>query len=185
MQYEMQYEIVFSKRKTLAITVTKDCKIVVRAPFRYSKTKIDELVKKHQAWIEKKLAQRKVDKSKEIKKLDSEEIQILFEKAQKIIPERLDFYAKKANLTYNKLSFKLLKSRWGSCSSKGNLCFNVLLMLTPLEVLDSVIVHELCHLKQMNHQKAFYDEVLSLMPDYHKHNAYLKEHGTEIMNSAF
>ncbi|MBR4241372.1 MAG: M48 family metallopeptidase, partial [Eubacterium sp.] len=73
-------------------------------------------------------------------------------------------------------------TKWGSCSSKGNLNFNCLLMLTPPEVIDSVVVHELCHRKEMNHSKRFYDEVLRVYPDYKKWNKWLKDNGSAIMN---
>ncbi|MBQ1233170.1 MAG: M48 family metallopeptidase, partial [Clostridia bacterium] len=73
------------------------------------------------------------------------------------------------------------KTRWGSCSSKGNLNFNCLLLLAPPEVLDCIVVHELCHRKQMNHSSAFYAEVLRVMPDYHTRHAWLKKNGTALM----
>ncbi|MBQ0100131.1 MAG: M48 family metallopeptidase, partial [Lachnospiraceae bacterium] len=63
--------------------------------------------------------------------------------------------------------------------------FNCLLMLAPPEVMDSVVVHELCHLKQMNHSKKFYDEVLRVMPDYRARQKWLKEHGAELLKHAF
>jgi len=84
-------------------------------------------------------------------------------------------------VTYGRITVRNQKTRWGSCSSKGNLNFNCLLMLTPPEVIDSVVVHELCHLREMNHSPKFYAEVLKVYPDYHKWNGWLKEHGAAIM----
>ncbi len=69
------------------------------------------------------------------------------------------------------------RTKWGSCSAKGNLSFNCLLMLAPPEFLDSIVVHELCHRKEMNHSKRFYAEVLRVFPEYRKWNKWLKENG--------
>ena len=84
-------------------------------------------------------------------------------------------------MTPGRVTIRNQKSKWGSCSSKGNLNFNCLLMLTPPEVLDSVVVHELCHLKEMNHSPRFYAEVRRVFPDYDKWDRWLKEHGAAIM----
>ena len=74
-----------------------------------------------------------------------------------------------------------MKTRWGSCSAEGNLNFNCLLMLTPREVLDSVIVHELCHRKHMNHSREFYREVRRVFPEYDKWHGWLRENGGALM----
>ena len=80
------------------------------------------------------------------------------------------------------IRIRVMKTRWGSCSSKGNLNFNCLLMLAPPEVLDSVVVHELCHRKHMNHSAAFYAEIDRVFPDYKIHHAWLKKNGRALMN---
>ena len=79
------------------------------------------------------------------------------------------------------LTIRNQRTRWGSCSGKKNLNFNCLLMLAPPEVLDSVVVHELCHILEMNHSKRFYAHVLRVYPDYYRDHKWLKEHGTELM----
>ena len=80
----------------------------------------------------------------------------LASKALDYIPGRVKYYADIIGVTYGKITIRNQKTRWGSCSSKGNLNFNCLLMLMPPEVIDYVVVHELCHRKQMNHSKAFW-----------------------------
>ena len=85
------------------------------------------------------------------------------------------------NVQYGRITIRNQKTRWGSCSSKGNLNFNCLLMLAPDEVVDYVVIHELCHLIEMNHSKAFWKQVEQMMPDYKKHRKWLKDHGNEIM----
>ena len=154
--------------------------LVVRIPYYTTQMEIEKFLLSHRAWIEK--AEKKV--SREIPPseiLTREEIEELADKAVKLIPERVAYYAPKIGVTYGRITIRNQRSRWGSCSSKGNLNFNCLLMLTPLEVIDSVVVHELCHRKEMNHSKAFYAEIQKVFPDYDKWNRWLKEHGPGIM----
>ncbi len=115
-------------------------------------------------------------------KLTEEELDALKEQASQVIPERVRFYAGKIGVTYGRITIRSQRTRWGSCSSKGNLNFNCLLMLMPPEVLDSVVVHELCHLKEMNHSRDFYDEILKVYPDYYRWNQWLKENGSCFVN---
>jgi predicted metal-dependent hydrolase len=81
---------------------------------------------------------------------------------------------------YGRITIRMQKSRWGSCSGKGNLNFNCLLMRTPDEIIDYVVVHELCHLKEMNHSPRFWAEVEKIFPDYKERRKWLKDHGNEI-----
>ena len=111
-----------------------------------------------------------------------EEIRDLASRALEVIPERVAFYAPRIGVTYGRITIRNQKSKWGSCSSKGNLNFNCLLMLTPPEVLDSIVVHELCHRKEMNHSERFYEEVLKVFPDYWKWHKWLKENGPVLMS---
>ena len=94
-----------------------------------------------------------------------------------MIPERVEHYAKLAGISYNRIFIRLQKSRWGSCSVAGNLNFNCLLVLMSPEVLDSVVVHELCHRRHMNHSHEFYDEVLHIFSDYKRCDKWLKQNG--------
>ena len=102
--------------------------------------------------------------------------------AKLLIPERVRYYAAKLGITYGRGAIRAQRSRWGSCSSKGNLNFNCLLMLTPREVIDSVIVHELCHRRELNHSKAFWALVYEAMPDYKVWDKWLKDHGRELIS---
>ena len=101
-----------------------------------------------------------------------------------MIPQRAAYYAQRIGVSYGKITIRCQKTRWGSCSSKGNLSFNCLLMLTPPEVLDSVVVHELCHRKFMNHSQQFYQEVLKAYPEYRKWNRWLKKNGVVLLRRA-
>jgi predicted metal-dependent hydrolase len=98
-----------------------------------------------------------------------------------VIPERAAHYAALMGVTYGRITIRAQKTRWGSCSSKGNLSFNCLLMLAPPEVLDSVVVHELCHLRVMNHSERFYAEVLRVFPEYREKHGWLKDNGDMLL----
>jgi len=96
------------------------------------------------------------------------------EKAYGKISERVEWYAKKRGFTYNKVNITDANKRWGSCSAKGNLNFSWRLIMAPLPIVDYVVVHELVHLVEKNHAKTFWDKVKMLMPDYEKHDEWLK-----------
>ncbi|MBR2187880.1 MAG: M48 family metallopeptidase, partial [Eubacterium sp.] len=125
--------------------------------------------------------QKKLDEQKNVEKLTMEEIQELAAQALRVIPQRVAYYAPKVGVTYGRITIRNQRSKWGSCSSKGNLNFNCLLMLAPDEVVDYVVVHELCHRIEMNHSKAFWELVERVLPDYRSSRKWLKEHGEEII----
>ncbi len=183
MTHQIKYRIICSGRRTLGLQVKPDGEIIVRAPYGISAAQIEAFVIDHQEWIMKH--QQKAEAIQETKasigKLTPEELGELAAQARKVIPERVAFYAPKVGVTYGRITIRSQRTRWGSCSGKGNLNFNCLLMLAPPEVLDSVVVHELCHRREMNHSKRFYDEVLRVYPAYHRWNKWLKEHGNELI----
>lgn len=181
----MKVTVIRSNRKTVAIQVNSNLSVTVRAPRSVSEKDIEEILKKKEAWISKH-----IEKIKEIKerveaepteKLTREKVIALAEEALKVIPERVEYFAKVIGVTYGKITVRNQKTRWGSCSSKGNLNFNCLLMLAPPEVLDYVVVHELCHRKQMNHSKAFWLEVEKVLPNYKEVRKWLKEEGSQMI----
>lgn len=181
----MKVTVIRSNRKTVAIQVNSDLSVTVRAPRSASEKDIEEILKKKEAWISKHI--EKIKDAKErfeaepTEKLTREKVIALAEEALKVIPERVEYFAKVIGVTYGKITIRNQKTRWGSCSSKGNLNFNCLLMLAPPEVLDYVVVHELCHRKQMNHSKAFWLEVEKVLPDYKEVRKWLKEEGSQMI----
>ena len=181
----MKVTVIRSNRKTVAIQVNSDLSVTVRAPRSASEKDIEEILKKKEAWISKHI--EKIKKTKErleaesTEKLTREKVIALAEEALKIIPARVEYFAKVIGVTYGKITIRNQKTRWGSCSSKGNLNFNCLLMLAPPEVLDYVVVHELCHRKQMNHSKAVWLEVEKVLPDYKEARKWLKEEGSQMI----
>ncbi len=180
----MRYQLVRSKRKTIGIQV-KDGQVIVRAPQRAPLSEIERFLIRSSDWIEKQVRKQEALKAKAlanpVERLSRQDLEALAQEAVKVIPERVAYYAPKVGVTYGRITIRNQKSRWGSCSAKGNLNFNCLLMLAPREVLDSVVVHELCHRLEMNHSQKFYEHVLRVFPEYYKHHAWLKEHGAELM----
>lgn len=156
---------------------------VCRAPIQTSEREIERFVRENESWIRKQLLKQE----KQQAALDASEpltagdIQRLADEALRVIPERVRYYAEKIGVTYGRITIRNQRTKWGSCSSSGNLNFNCLLMLTPPEVLDSIVVHELCHRIEMNHSARFYEAVLRAYPDYRKWNRWLKENGPLLM----
>ncbi len=175
------YKVIRSDRKTLAIQITPEG-LVVRSPRLLSTAEIEKFVNAHADWIEKHLP--KAEQSREqgrANRLTAQELNALADEALRYIPARVAFYAPKMGVTYNRVTIRNQHTRWGSCSSKGNLNFNCLLMLAPKEVIDSVVVHELAHRKEMNHSPRFYAVVKSVFPEYDRWHGWLKAHGAELL----
>lgn len=174
-------DIIRSDRKTISMSVRPDGKLTLRVPKSMKLRDIEKFVESKSEWIEKTLAKVNSCDGDEAIPYTEAELKEFTEKAKKIIPPRVEYYAKLMGLTYNNISIKTPKTRWGSCSSKRNLNFSALLVLMPPEVMDSVVVHELCHLKEMNHSKRFYDEIYKVMPDYDKYDNWLKQYGFKYL----
>ncbi len=96
--------------------------------------------------------------------------------AKLVLPERVEHYEQLLNVRANGIRIKNHQKRWGSCSNKGNLNFNWRLILTPDEIIDYLVVHEMCHLKYMNHSQDFWSLMKVVMPDYAERRAWLKTH---------
>ena len=178
----MEYQLIRSKRKTIGLEI-KEAKLVVRAPMRATNAEINAVLLRHKAWIDKQLAKaEKLQTAKaSVHKLTDEELRALANKASVYIPERVKYYAPVIGVSYGKITIRNQRTKWGSCSAKGNLNFNCLLMLAPPEVIDSVVIHELCHRKEMNHSEKFYAEVLRVFPEYRQAHKWLKDNGNLLM----
>lgn len=178
-----QVKIIRSGRKTLSLEISSEGEVVVRAPRRTSEKTIREFVRSKAAWIEKHLEKVRAAKSAaaDAGGFTPDEIRAMADKALELVSARAEYYANILGVKYGKVTVRNQRTRWGSCSSKGNLNFNCLLALAPSEVLDSVVVHELCHLKEMNHSEKFYAEVLRVFPDYFRCHKWLKENGGALL----
>lgn len=170
--------VTHADRKTISIQIKADG-IYVRAPLRMSDVEIECFLDSKIDWIRKHLrivAEQKAV-AKNLQPYSYEEMRNLASKALQVIPERVKYYASIIGVDYGNITIRNQRTRWGSCSSKGNLNFNCLLMLLPDDIMDSVIVHELCHRKHMNHSPQFYAEVEKAFPDYQRCYRWLKENG--------
>ena len=179
---KIPYKLIRSRRKTLGLELRPEG-LVVRAPLRATNEQVEYFVEQHRQWVlqhQEKLERQK-QQAAELPTLTETELKELAERARRYIPERVRYYAPKVRVDYGSITIRSQKSRWGSCSSKGNLSFNCLLMLTPPEVIDSVVVHELCHRKEMNHSAAFYAHVLRVFPEYRMWHRWLKENGPTLL----
>ena len=176
---DINYEIIRSSRKTTALQIIRDNKVIVRCPYLVNPQRIHAFVYSKYDWIKEKLQKR--ENLPEALPFTREEIENLADKALADIPLRVKFYAAKMNLSYGNITIRNQLTRWGSCSGKRNLNFNCLLMLTPEKVRDYVVIHELCHLKEMNHSKLFWAEVSKIMPDYKLYEKWLKEEGALLI----
>lgn len=179
----MNYELIRSSRKTIAIQIRKDASVVVRAPQHTPKQEIDWFVADHADWIQKhtEAVKKRMLEEEPSNALSMDQIRELANKALIVIPPRTAHYAAIMGVSYGRITIRNQKTRWGSCSAKGNLNFNCLLMLMPEEILDYVIVHELAHLREMNHSPQFWAIVEEVLPDYQERKQWLKENGGKYM----
>ena len=178
-------QVLRSNRRSLSIEVKPDMSLLIRAPYWLDSKSIEDYVKQKQDWIVKhlnKMMASATDPAPD--RLSDEEIIELAEKSRDVVNEKLHHFAPIVGVEYNNVTIRCQKTRWGSCSGKKNLNFNCLLMLTPEDVKDYVIVHELCHLKELNHSKAFWSEVERVLPEYKAPRRWLKENGDKIMKRA-
>lgn len=175
----MEYQWIKSDRKTIAIQIDAFGNILVRTPKRVSRSYVEELLEQKREWIFKQ--QKRIKERAETDNfqpdITDEERRQGIEKARKIFPARVKYFAEIMDVTYGRITIREQKTRWGSCSGKGNLNFNWKLVRMPEEILDYVVVHELAHRKEMNHSKAFWEIVESVLPDYRKRRKWLRENG--------
>lgn len=168
----MEYSIVYAKRRTLSLCI-KNGALVVRAPYGTSKERIEVVITKHSKWIKNALDRQKA-RNEALLSLTEDDIRLLKEKARIVLGEKAAKFAEMMELEYNRISITNAKTRFGSCSSKGNISFSYRLMLYPEAAIDYVVVHELSHLVEMNHSPRFWSVVEKYMPDYKERKKLLK-----------
>ena len=185
MKCPFQYEVIYSGRRTVAIQITPDGQVRVRAPYGYSRPLLDDFVRQKGDWIQKHLrsAEHQRNSSGPKRPLLLEEDRSRYvQTARDIFTCKVEYYARILQVTYGRITIREQKTRWASCSSKGNLNFNWRLIFAPEHVLDYVVVHELAHRKEMNHSGAFYAIVESVLPDYRKSQKWLRDNSHTLWN---
>ena len=173
---DIPYTLIRSGRKTISIQITPGGKVILRCPNRMRKEEAEKFLLSKRTWVEKHLAA-----CSPLQPLSREELDWLAQTAKEDIAPRVRLLAARMGIDYGRITFRFQHTRWGSCSAKGNLNFNCLLMLCPEEVRDYVIIHELCHRKEMNHSAAFWAEVERYCPDYRIHRNWLKTYGSHLI----
>lgn len=174
-------EVRRSRRRSIGLEVRPDGSVILRVPNRLPKREALRFLQEKEAWLKQCIAQVEARESfaeaAGIEPLTDEELSALTKAARDYFTEKCAWLAPLVGVDYGRISIRHQKTRWGSCSAKGNLNFNCLLMLAPEDVRDYVVVHELCHRKEMNHSAAFWAEVARVVPDYKEKERWLKEQG--------
>jgi predicted metal-dependent hydrolase len=160
----VEYTVLRSARRTVAIEVTVGGDVIVRLPHRFSEKNIPQVIIGHKEWILKKIEKQKaLPKRKEYSK---EEKAALKEKAKEILPPLINKYSGLMGLYPSAVKIGFAKTRFGSCSGKNSINFSAYLMEYEKEAIEYVVVHELAHIKHHNHSKQFYKLIERYMPDY-------------------
>ena len=180
MKHPFKYEIIYSSRKTLAIQFTPDGSVKVRAPKRCPKSTIECFLNEKESWILKHVNKAMQNPPVMKNLLSVQERNRYIKIARDIFTQKTAYYASILNVTYGRITIREQKTRWGSCSSVGNLNFNWRLIFAPEEVLDYIVVHVLAHRREMNHSQAFYAIVKSILPDYKKSQKWLRDNGRSL-----
>ncbi|WP_370751619.1 M48 family metallopeptidase [Eubacterium sp.] len=167
----------------MCLEIKHDGTLIVRVPFFMRNDDVLKFVNSKQDWINSHLSKIKNNQADlENNYLTKDEINNLISTASDYIPTRVSYFAKIMGVSYNRISIRTQKTRWGSCSSKGNLNFNALLMLTSKDVIDYVVIHELSHRIEMNHSPRFWSIVENVLPNYRVQRKWLKENGYKLIS---
>ncbi len=168
------YTVKYSARRTLAVQITPDAAVLVRAPLRTKNERIERFLSEHVAWIEKNLLKMREKRTK-YPEPTACEIEELRRRAEEHIPPRVALYAEKMGLSPSGVRITAARRRFGSCSPKNSLCFSLFLMRYPDAAIDYVVVHELAHIRHRNHGSDFYREIAHILPDYRARERLLRD----------
>lgn len=178
------YEIQRSRRKSYGISVKAGGVVIVRIPMRGTISFAKDMVSEKKEWIYNnylKMKDMPVATKQKAKSDYEKRLEAPYRNAAKdYIPKRVAYFAEILDVTYGNITIRDQKTRWGSCSSSGNLNFNWRLILAPPKVLDYVVVHELCHRIEMNHSERFWAQVEKVIPEYKEYRKWLKENGSTL-----
>lgn len=164
---QIAYLIRRSKRaKRVGISVHCDGRVVVTLPLRASQKVAEKFIHEKREWIASKVAYYDQFENTSLAKLTRKDYLKHKEDARKIATERAAFFSDAYGVVFNRISIRDQKTCWGSCSAKKNLNFNYKIVLISKELRDYVIVHELCHLKEMNHSPRFWNLVAQTVPNH-------------------
>lgn len=175
---ELPCRIIRSARKSLSLQLKEDGSLLLRIPFSVKTADAMDFAKRNEAWIFKHLSRLGRENGTN-KHYVEKEIQQYKKELRPVLNHRVVYYAQLMGVTYGRVAIRNQKTRWGSCSARGNLNFNWRLVLMPPEILDYVVVHELAHRLEMNHSPRFWGIVAQILPDYAVRRKWLKENGAK------
>ena len=168
-----EYKLIRSDRKSLALQV-RDGELIARAQRAMPKARIEAVILEKEAWIERHIRDQLEKKAAHPQPDEAEEAR-LRTLAREILPGRLEYYSALTGLKPKSMKISSAKTRFGSCSSRGSICFSWRLMAYPPAAVDYVVLHELCHLRHLNHSRDFYALVERYMPDWKQRRELLKK----------
>lgn len=161
------YSVRVSRRaKRMRIAIYCDSAVVVTLPLGFSADSAEEFIKSKFSWVTKTLERFKPYRHFAPYRSGRRDYKKFKNQAKQLALEKIEQWNKQYNFVFNKINIKNQKSRWGSCSKKGNLNFNYKIVDLPHRLVDYLVVHELCHLKEFNHNRSFWELVSQTMPDY-------------------
>lgn len=176
---EIRISVIRSARKSLGLEVRDANTVLARIPTRVSDRELKAFVENHRSWILEK-TEVMAEREEKRKSTPAPQPELLSKtdrmKIQLKIGKRVRHYCEAMGVTVGYVTVKNQKTRWGSCSAKGNVNFNYQLAFLPEELLDYVVIHELAHRNHMDHSRAFWAEVEKYCPDYRERRAALKEY---------
>ena len=168
------FRVIRSRRRTLALEITRQGEVLVRAPLRASNEAISRFVNAHQNWLEKHLARRKEYLAAHPEPTP-EQAENWKNMAQSRLPDLVSRWAGEMGANPCGIRVTAARTRFGSCSAKGRLCFSLYLMAYPDAAIEYVVVHELAHLRHHDHSPAFYAEVEKYLPDWRQRRELLRQ----------
>lgn len=170
----MNYQLIRSARRTVALEIDRKGQVIVRAPQRMPQAQIDDFFEAHQTWLRTHLEQQQARMAAHPEP-DARQQQLLVDRAAEILPQKVAYYGQIMGLKPTGITITGARTRFGSCSPQNRLCFSWRLMEYPEEAIDYVVVHELAHLVHRNHGPAFHALVGSVLPDQDRRRALLRE----------
>jgi len=179
---EIEYELKKSIRaRALRLSVYPGGSLVVTAPHFVSEGRVEDFIVRKSRWVVEKIEHLKkfVGTVLGVKRSGGKrEYRLLKERALVFAQERVEYFNAIYQFTFKRISIRNQKTRWGSCSKRGNLSFNYKIVKLPQHLADYIIVHELCHLGQFNHSKKFWDLVARVVPNHKALRRELKKVGS-------
>lgn len=169
-----QYRVIRSRRRTIALEITRQGEVVVRAPLSATGGEIERFVERHRLWLEKHLAAKR-DYLAHHPEPDAAQCALWRQQAKALLPPLVTQWAQRMGVRPAAVTVTSARTRFGSCSAKGRVCFSLYLMAYPPEAIEYVVVHELAHLTHHDHSPAFYAEVARYLPDWQARRALLNE----------